>query len=108
MISEADDAFLHVHLDHVQPKSRLQNYTVTSELAISLQNLIWVVQSQKIAVERDFCDTEIGTCDQHQITWATKHDATQLTADFLKNNPALVQLKFCLLQNCVQTWYSDR
>ena len=38
MMSEADNAFLHVHLDHVQPKSWLQNYAVTSRSAIWLQN----------------------------------------------------------------------
>ena len=38
MMSEPDDAFLHVHLDHVQPKSQLQDYTVTSGSAIWLQN----------------------------------------------------------------------
>ena len=30
MMSEADDAFLHVHLDHMQPKSQLQDYAVAS------------------------------------------------------------------------------
>ena len=39
MMSEADDAFLHVHLDHVQPKSRSQDYMITSGTAIWLQNL---------------------------------------------------------------------
>ena len=33
-MSEADDAFLHVHLDHVQPKSWSQDYTMTSRSAI--------------------------------------------------------------------------
>ena len=37
-MSEADDAFLPVHLDHVQPKSRSQDYTITSGSAIWLQN----------------------------------------------------------------------
>ena len=41
MMSEADDAFLHVHLDHVQPKSRLQDCAITSGSAIWLQNLKW-------------------------------------------------------------------
>ena len=35
MLSEADDAFLHVHLDHVQPKSQSQDYAGS---AIWLQN----------------------------------------------------------------------
>ena len=35
---EADDAFFHVHLDHVQPKSRSQDYAVTAGSAIWLQN----------------------------------------------------------------------
>ena len=38
MMSEADSAFLHVHLDHVQPKSRSQDYAITSGSAIWLQN----------------------------------------------------------------------
>ena len=37
MMSEADDAFLHVHLDHVQPKS--QDYAITSGSVIWLQTL---------------------------------------------------------------------
>ena len=36
-MSEADDAFLHVHLDHVQPKSRSQDYAITSRSTIWLQ-----------------------------------------------------------------------
>ena len=39
MKSEADDAFLHVHLDHVQLKSWSQYYAITSGSAIWLQNL---------------------------------------------------------------------
>ena len=39
MMSEADSAFLHVHLDHVQPKLWLQDYLITSWSAIWLQNL---------------------------------------------------------------------
>ena len=38
-MSEADDAFLHVHLDHVQPKSQSQDYAITSGSVIWLQNL---------------------------------------------------------------------
>ena len=38
MMSEVDDAFLHVHLDHMQPKSWLQDY-INSRSAIWLQNL---------------------------------------------------------------------
>ena len=38
-MSEADDAFLHVHLEHMQPKSWSQDYTITSGSAIWLQNL---------------------------------------------------------------------
>ena len=38
MMSEADDAFLHVHLDHMQVKSLSQDYTITSGTAIWLQN----------------------------------------------------------------------
>ena len=38
MMSEADDAFLHVRLDHMQPKSRSQDYLITSGSAIWLQN----------------------------------------------------------------------
>ena len=34
MMSEVDDAILHVHLDHVQPKSRSQDYAIISESAI--------------------------------------------------------------------------
>ena len=37
-MSEADDAFLHVHLDQVQPKSWSQDYTITSRSTIWLQN----------------------------------------------------------------------
>ena len=37
MMSEADDAFLHVRLEHVQPKSRSQDYAITSWSAIWLQ-----------------------------------------------------------------------
>ena len=33
-MSEADDAFLHVHLDHVQPKTQSQDYAVTFRSAI--------------------------------------------------------------------------
>ena len=39
MMSEADDAFLHVHLGHVQLKSQLQDYTITSWSPVWLQNL---------------------------------------------------------------------
>ena len=39
MMSEADDAFLHVHLGHVQLKSQSQDYTITSRSAVWLQNL---------------------------------------------------------------------
>ena len=39
MMSETDDAFLHVHLDHVQLKSPLQDYAITSGSAIWLKNL---------------------------------------------------------------------
>ena len=39
MMSEADDAFHHVQLDHMQPKSWLQDYAITSGSAIWLQNL---------------------------------------------------------------------
>ena len=39
MMSEADGAFLHVRLDHVQLKSRSQDYLVTFGSAIWLQNL---------------------------------------------------------------------
>ena len=39
MMSEADSAFLHVHLDHMQLKSRSQDYVITSRSAIWLQNL---------------------------------------------------------------------
>ena len=38
MMSEADDAFLHVHLDHVQLKSQSQDYAITSGSAICSQN----------------------------------------------------------------------
>ena len=38
-MSEADNAFLHVHLDHVQPKSQLQDCVITSRSAIWLQTL---------------------------------------------------------------------
>ena len=37
-MSEADDAFLHVHLDHMQPKSQLQGYAITYRSAIWWQN----------------------------------------------------------------------
>ena len=37
MMSEADSAFLHVHLDHVQLKSWSQDYTITSGSAIWFQ-----------------------------------------------------------------------
>ena len=37
-MSEADDTFLHVHLDKVQLKSWLQDYAITSGSAIWLQN----------------------------------------------------------------------
>ena len=37
MMFEADNAFLHVHLDHVQTKSWSQDY-ITSRSAIWLQN----------------------------------------------------------------------
>ena len=36
MMSDADDAFLRVHLDYVQPKSWSQDYTMTSRSAILL------------------------------------------------------------------------
>ena len=38
MMSEADDAFLHVHLDHAQLKLQSQDYVITSRSAIWLQN----------------------------------------------------------------------
>ena len=38
MVSEADNAFLHVHLDHTQPKSQSQDYLITWS-AIWSQNL---------------------------------------------------------------------
>ena len=38
-MSEADDAYLHVSLDHVQLKSQSQDYMVISGSAIWLQNL---------------------------------------------------------------------
>ena len=31
---EADDAFLHVHLDHMQPKSQSQDYAIAFRSAI--------------------------------------------------------------------------
>ena len=34
MMSEADDAFLHVHLDHMHPKLWLRDYLITSWSAI--------------------------------------------------------------------------
>ena len=34
MMSEADDTFLHVHLDHMHPKLWLQDYMITSRSAI--------------------------------------------------------------------------
>ena len=37
MMSEADDTFLSVHLDHMQPESRLQDYVITYRSAIWLQ-----------------------------------------------------------------------
>ena len=46
MMSEADDAFLHVHLEHVQPESQLQDYAVTSWSAIWLQ--IWTVREPEL------------------------------------------------------------
>ena len=36
-MSKADNAFLHVHLDHMQPKSRSQDYAIISGSAIWLQ-----------------------------------------------------------------------
>jgi len=39
MMSEADNAFLHVHLDHMQPKSWSQDYAITSGSTIQSQNL---------------------------------------------------------------------
>ena len=39
MMSEVDDAILHVHLDHVQPKSRSQDYAIISGSAIWLPDL---------------------------------------------------------------------
>ena len=39
MMSEAGNVFIQVHLDHVQPKSRSQDYALTSGSAIWLQNL---------------------------------------------------------------------
>ena len=39
MMSKADNAFFHVHLDHMQPKSWSQDYAINSGSAIWLQNL---------------------------------------------------------------------
>ena len=47
MMSEADDAFLHVHLDHIQPKSQSQDYTTTSVSAIWFLK-IWTVQEPEL------------------------------------------------------------
>ena len=50
-MSEADDAFLHVHLDHVQPKSWTwsQDYGMPSGSAIWLQ--IWTVQEPELTAK---------------------------------------------------------
>ena len=74
MMSEADDAFLHVHLlnlDHVQPKSRSQDYVITSRSAIWLQNLncarTWAnsKDAKKMSVPRvlakGHCMPEVGS-----------------------------------------------
>ena len=51
MMSEANDAFLHVHLDHVQPKSWTwsQDYGMPSGSAIWLQ--IWTVQEPELTAK---------------------------------------------------------
>ena len=47
MVSEADDAFLHVHLDHVQPKSQSEDYTINSRSAVWFLK-IWTVQEPEL------------------------------------------------------------
>ena len=49
MIYEAGSAFLYVHLDHMQPKSWSQDYTITSRSAIWLQ--IWTVKEPELTAK---------------------------------------------------------
>ena len=48
MMSEADDAFLHVHLDHVQLKSRSQDYMTLSQ---PYGCKIWTVQEPELTAK---------------------------------------------------------
>ena len=48
MMSKADDAFLHVHLDHVQPESQSQDHTITSRSAFGCK--IQTVQEPDLAL----------------------------------------------------------
>jgi len=48
MMSKADDAFLHVHLDHVQPESQSQDHTITSRSAFGCK--IQSVQEPDLAL----------------------------------------------------------
>ena len=67
MMSEADDAFLHVHLDHVQPKLRSQDYAITSRSAIWLQNLNCArtqansKDAEKIPLAKGHCIPGVGS-----------------------------------------------
>ena len=51
-MSEAENAFLHVYLDHVQPKSWSQDCTVTFG---QIQN--WTVQESEVTVKCLFQDS---------------------------------------------------
>ena len=50
MVSEADNAFLHVHLDHVQLKSQSQDYPIVSGSAIWFCK-IWTVQKPELTAK---------------------------------------------------------
>ena len=70
-MSEADDAFLHVHLDHVQPKSQLQDYMITCRSAIWLQ--IQTVQEPELTAKmRKFSLQDHWLKDSAYQEWVLK------------------------------------
>ena len=72
MMSEADSAFLHVHLDHVQAKSWSQDYTISSGLAIWLQNLNCARTWRTATMPRKYSFQEHWRKDGAYLEWVLK------------------------------------
>ena len=96
-------SFLHVHLDHVQPKSWSQDYTISSGLAIWLQNLNCARTWRTATMPRKYSFQEHWRKDGAYLEWVLKDN---LDARYAWCMAFEIQLFFFFFFYYCDAWWS--